>query len=75
MILGTIAYWVFMAKSFSKKYKDDFFNKIKQYDNKEMINWSKLIDLRRYWSGIGLYILGLMLGLLFYMLPVLMITK
>lgn len=75
MILGTIAYWVFMAKSFSKNYKDDFFNKIKQYDNKEMINWNKLVDLKRYWLGIGIYIVGLMLGLLFYILPIFMATK
>jgi hypothetical protein len=71
MILGTIAYWVFIAKSFSKSFKDDFFNKIKQYDNKEMLNWSKLIDLRKYWLGVGLYILGIALGILFYILPIL----
>lgn len=75
MILGTIAYWVFMAKSFSKNYKDDFFNKIKQYDSKEMINWNKLVDLKRYWLGVGIYMAGLMLGLLFYILPIFMATK
>jgi len=71
MILGTITYWVFIAKSFSKSFKDDFFNKIKQYDDKEMLNWSKLIDSRNYWLGGGLYILGISLGILFYMLPIL----
>mgnify|MGYP003932734321 CR=1 FL=1 len=75
MMLGIIIYWALLAKTFSKKYKEDFFNKIKKYNDNEMINWNKLVDVKRYWLSVGLYITGIMLGLIFYLLPVLIVMK
>ena len=75
-LIGSIVVYLFMTLPliFQKEYEQNFFKRLNKYSRGEMINVSQLIDQKRLALAVGLYILLLMVGLTFYIVPIISLT-
>jgi hypothetical protein len=75
-VIGIFLYWLMAFKLFlNSDYKRAFFTNLKRYKNDEMIKTSKLISSKNINILMFSYIIPMIIGVVFYVLPIFLITN